>query len=212
MGRAVVSTARGSRRCRWRSGAYCSGMSGRRNVDCHEQDRRETAITNDIYTKVGRRFLVRAGALEPSASSGSKPAAARTPQSARTPRSTSPRSPRCARRFPDLELVLIESGGDNLAATFSPGARGPHHLRHRCGRRRQNPVEGRTRHHPLRSSGHQQDRSCAPCGCFARGDAARRAGACAASARSCSAICAAAKVLRPSRVHRGKGWPGVVTS
>jgi urease accessory protein len=27
---------------------------------------------------------------------------------------------RLARRFPDLELVFIESGGDNLAATFSP--------------------------------------------------------------------------------------------
>ena len=27
---------------------------------------------------------------------------------------------RLARRFPDLELVIIESGGDNLAATFSP--------------------------------------------------------------------------------------------
>ena len=35
-------------------------------------------------------------------------------------RSTSPASPNCNRRFPDLDLILIESGGDNLAATFSP--------------------------------------------------------------------------------------------
>jgi urease accessory protein len=31
-----------------------------------------------------------------------------------------PRSARTHRRFPDLDLILIESGGDNLAATFSP--------------------------------------------------------------------------------------------
>ena len=36
------------------------------------------------------------------------------------PRSISPRSPTCARNFPQLDLILIESGGDNLAATFSP--------------------------------------------------------------------------------------------
>jgi hypothetical protein len=56
----------------------------------------------------------------PSASSGSRPAAARIPRSARTPRSTSPPSTRCVGRFPDLDLILIESGGDNLSATFSP--------------------------------------------------------------------------------------------
>ena len=36
------------------------------------------------------------------------------------PRSTSPAWPSCARRFPALDLIFIESGGDNLAATFSP--------------------------------------------------------------------------------------------
>ena len=56
----------------------------------------------------------------PSGSPASRPAAVRIPRSAKTPRSISPRSPRCAQKFPDLDLVLIESGGDNLAATFSP--------------------------------------------------------------------------------------------
>jgi Ni2+-binding GTPase involved in maturation of urease and hydrogenase len=31
----------------------------------------------------------------------------------------SPRSPPCAKKFPELDLILIASGGDNLAATFS---------------------------------------------------------------------------------------------
>ena len=35
-------------------------------------------------------------------------------------RSTSPPSPTMRARFPTLDLILIESGGDNLAATFSP--------------------------------------------------------------------------------------------
>ena len=35
-------------------------------------------------------------------------------------RSTLPLSRRSNRKFPDLNIVFIESGGDNLAATFSP--------------------------------------------------------------------------------------------
>ena len=59
-------------------------------------------------------------ASSPSGSSASRPAAARIPRSARTPRSTSRRSSEMRRRFADLDLILIELGGDNLAATFSP--------------------------------------------------------------------------------------------
>ena len=36
------------------------------------------------------------------------------------PPSIWPPSPACARKYPALDLILIESGGDNLAATFSP--------------------------------------------------------------------------------------------
>ena len=36
------------------------------------------------------------------------------------PRSTSRRSPTCASAFPISISILVESGGDNLAATFSP--------------------------------------------------------------------------------------------
>ncbi len=56
----------------------------------------------------------------PSGSWASRPAAARTPRSARTRRSTSRRSTACWRSFPNADIVFVESGGDNLAATFSP--------------------------------------------------------------------------------------------
>ncbi len=78
-------------------------------------------VTNDIYTQEDALILnARAGDLPRTASSASRPAAARIPPSARTPRSTSPAIADLNRKFPDLDIVLIESGGDNLAATFSP--------------------------------------------------------------------------------------------
>ena len=75
-------------------------------------------MTNDIFTKEDGEFLVRHQALEPSESAPSKPAAARMPPSAKTsPRTCSPWKT-CTNGFtPDL--LLIESGGDNLAAHFS---------------------------------------------------------------------------------------------
>ena len=89
----------------------CKGMRGRYEI---------AAITNDIYTREDAEFLTRAARCRPRGSAGSRPAAARIPRSARTPRSISPPLPRWSRLFPDLDLLLIESGGDNLAATFSP--------------------------------------------------------------------------------------------
>jgi urease accessory protein len=78
------------------------------------------AITNDIYTKEDARLLTVAGALPEERSWAWRPAAARTRRSARTAPSTSRPSTTMSRRFPALDLILIESGGDNLAATFSP--------------------------------------------------------------------------------------------
>ena len=103
-------------------GPVGSGKTALMDVLCKElRGRYEiAAITNDIYTKWDAEYLVRSGALPPSASPGSRPAAARTPRSARMPRSISPPSPTMQKKFPALDLVLIESGGDNLAATFSP--------------------------------------------------------------------------------------------
>ena len=67
-------------------------------------------------------------------------------------------------RFPDGDVVLIESGGDNLTLTFSP-ALVLFHLRDRRGRRRQDSTQGRTGDIPVRYSGHQQDRFGPLCPC-----------------------------------------------
>ena len=78
------------------------------------------AITNDIYTKEDARILVEAGALEPDRimgveTGGCPHTAIREDASINLAAVETMR-----RRFPALDLILIESGGDNLAATFSP--------------------------------------------------------------------------------------------
>jgi urease accessory protein len=78
------------------------------------------AITNDIYTKEDARLLTVAGALPEERilgveTGGCPHTAIREDCSLNLSAIESMR-----RKFPDLELILVESGGDNLAATFSP--------------------------------------------------------------------------------------------
>ena len=78
------------------------------------------AITNDIYTKEDQRILTEAGALEAERIMGVETGGC--PHTAiREDASMNLAAIRTMRqRFPALDLILIESGGDNLAATFSP--------------------------------------------------------------------------------------------
>lgn len=78
------------------------------------------AITNDIYTREDAEFLTRSGALPPERimgveTGGCPHTAIREDASINLAAVADMRQ-----RFPALDLVLIESGGDNLAATFSP--------------------------------------------------------------------------------------------
>ena len=78
------------------------------------------AITNDIYTKEDAEFLTRAGSLPPERimgieTGGCPHTAIREDASINLAGVAELR-----RRFPALDVILIESGGDNLAATFSP--------------------------------------------------------------------------------------------
>jgi urease accessory protein len=85
------------------------------------QDRYDLAvITNDIYTKEDAEFLVRRGVLPPERILGVETGGC--PHTAiREDASVNLEAIRSLLgRFPDLELILLESGGDNLAATFSP--------------------------------------------------------------------------------------------
>ena len=77
-------------------------------------------ITNDIYTKEDAEFLVRRGALPAERVLGVETGGC--PHTAiREDASVNLAAIRdLVRAFPSLDLLLVESGGDNLAATFSP--------------------------------------------------------------------------------------------
>ncbi len=85
------------------------------------RDRLQLAVvTNDIYTQEDAQFLTSAGALEPERIRGVETGGC--PHTAIREDCSINRAAvaELEAAFPDLDLVLVESGGDNLAASFSP--------------------------------------------------------------------------------------------
>jgi urease accessory protein len=91
--------------------ALCKSMRDRLNV---------AAITNDIYTKEDAEFLTRSGALAPERIMGVETGGCPHTAIREDASINLAAVDEMNRRFPGLELMFIESGGDNLAATFSP--------------------------------------------------------------------------------------------
>jgi urease accessory protein len=91
--------------------SLCKSMRGTYDI---------AAITNDIYTKWDAEFLVRSGSLEPDrivgVETGGCPHTAIREDASMNLAAVADMQA----KFPKLDLILIESGGDNLAATFSP--------------------------------------------------------------------------------------------
>ena len=89
----------------------CKAMRGRYEL---------VAITNDIYTREDAEFLTRSGALPPErirgVETGGCPHTAIREDASINLAAVADMT----RLFPAVDVVLIESGGDNLAATFSP--------------------------------------------------------------------------------------------
>lgn len=81
---------------------------------------RIAVVTNDIYTREDAEFLVHHEALAPEriigVETGGCPHTAIREDASINLEAVA----RLSRRFPDLDIVFVESGGDNLAATFSP--------------------------------------------------------------------------------------------
>jgi urease accessory protein len=95
--------------------ALCEALS-KRMRDHYEM----AVITNDIYTKEDMEILLRADALPPErlmgVETGGCPHTAIREDASINLEAVA----RMTADFPELELILIESGGDNLASTFSP--------------------------------------------------------------------------------------------
>jgi urease accessory protein len=78
------------------------------------------AITNDIYTKWDAEYLVRSGALAPERIAGVETGGCPHTAIREDASINLAAIADMCQKFPQLDLILIESGGDNLAATFSP--------------------------------------------------------------------------------------------
>jgi urease accessory protein len=91
--------------------ALCRAMRGRHEI---------AVVTNDIYTEEDAQFLVRNEALSADrilgVETGGCPHTAIREDASINLEAVS----RLSLRFPALDLIFVESGGDNLAATFSP--------------------------------------------------------------------------------------------
>ena len=91
--------------------ALCKAMRDKYNV---------AAVTNDIYTQEDAQFLVRNEALDPEriigVETGGCPHTAIREDASINLEAIA----RLNERFPGLDVIFVESGGDNLAATFSP--------------------------------------------------------------------------------------------
>ena len=103
-------------------GPVGSGKTALVNELCKQlRDKFEIAVvTNDIYTKEDAQFLIQHKALEEGriigVETGGCPHTAIREDASMNLSAVDELSV----RFPDLDLIIVESGGDNLAATFSP--------------------------------------------------------------------------------------------
>ena len=87
----------------------------------HLRDGHDIAvITNDIYTREDAEFLTRAGALDPARITGVETGGCPHTAIREDASINLAAAHDMSERFPGLEILFIESGGDNLAATFSP--------------------------------------------------------------------------------------------
>jgi urease accessory protein len=104
------------------AGPVGSGKTALMDALCKAlRDRYDIAVvTNDIYTKEDAQFLIRSGALPEErivgVETGGCPHTAIREDASINLEAIDDLS----RRFPRLDVILVESGGDNLAATFSP--------------------------------------------------------------------------------------------
>jgi len=103
-------------------GPVGSGKTALMDALCKRmRDRYEiAAITNDIYTKWDAEYLVRSGALAPERIAGVETGGCPHTAIRKDASINLAAVADMRRKFPGLDLILIESGGDNLAATFSP--------------------------------------------------------------------------------------------
>jgi urease accessory protein len=91
--------------------SLCKRMRGRCNI---------AVVTNDIYTREDAEFLIRSQALPPERIMGVETGGCPHTAIREDASMNLAAIDHMMRDFPGLDMIIVESGGDNLAATFSP--------------------------------------------------------------------------------------------
>ncbi len=104
------------------AGPVGSGKTALLDALCKEmrQQYEIAVVTNDIYTQEDAQFLVRSQALESDRILGVETGGCPHTAIREDASMNIAAIEQMEQRFPDLDVVFLESGGDNLAATFSP--------------------------------------------------------------------------------------------
>lgn len=104
------------------AGPVGSGKTALLDALCKQlrQQYQLAVVTNDIYTQEDAQFLVRSQALEAERILGVETGGCPHTAIREDASMNIAAIEQLERQFPDLDLVFLESGGDNLAATFSP--------------------------------------------------------------------------------------------
>ena len=112
-------------------------------------------VTNDIYTKEDAEFLIKNSALPAEriigVETGGCPHTAIREDCSMNLEAVE----EMARKFPDVEIIFIESGGDNLSATFSPDLADASIYVIDVAQGEKNSAEGRPGGYEIRSAGDQ---------------------------------------------------------
>lgn len=103
-------------------GPVGSGKTALIELLCHAlRDTYQIAVvTNDIYTREDAEFLTRKKALNPDRIIGVETGGCPHTAIREDASMNLAAADELSLRFPDLDLIIVESGGDNLSATFSP--------------------------------------------------------------------------------------------
>ena len=117
-------------------------------------------ITNDIYTSEDAEALMRSQALSSDRIRGVETGGCPHTAIREDASINLAAIDDLTRSIPDLDLVLIESGGDNLAATFSPELADLTIYVIDVAAGEEIPEKGRPGHHQVGPAHHQQDRPC----------------------------------------------------
>jgi urease accessory protein len=103
-------------------GPVGSGKTALLVLLCREMSKKYSvaAITNDIFTKEDAEFVIRSGAISPDRVMGVETGGCPHTAIREDVSMNAQAIQEMIKRHPGVDIIFVESGGDNLAATFSP--------------------------------------------------------------------------------------------